>query len=106
MDLSSGSDFGVHMGILVLAALSTGLVQRSGLALAGPLIAVGLVLVLTLVSDVLSLANIMGSLSFESAGSVLRTLLGELVINLALTLGIRPILNRLVPDESALPAIA
>jgi len=106
MDLSSGSDFGIHTGILVLAALSTGMVRRSGIALIGPLVAIGLVLVLTLVSNGLSLANILGSLSLGSAGTVLATLLGELVINLTLTLGIRPIINRLVPDESALPTIA
>lgn len=106
MDLSSGTDFGMHTGILVLAALSTGLVRRSGLALVGPLIAVGLVLVLTLISDALSLAAIMGSLSIGTSGSVLAIVLGELVLNLALVLGIRPIINRLVPDESALPTIA
>lgn len=106
MDLSSGADFGMHTGILVLAALSTGLVRRSGLALVGPLIAVGLVLVLTLISDALSLAAIMGSLSIGTSGSVLATVLGELVLNLALVLGIRPIINRLVPDESVLPTIA
>lgn len=106
MDLSSGTDFGLHTGILVLAALLAGMVRRSGVALFGPLVAVGLVLIVSLLSAALSLAAIVGSLSLGLTGPVFATLLGELVLNLALTLGIRPIINRLAPDESTLPTIA
>ncbi len=105
MDLASGSDFGRDMGILVLGALSTGLVRRSGLTLTGPLVAVGLVAVMTLAATALSLAGIFDSLSGSLSGRILSTLVGELVLNLVLTLGFRPIINRLVPDESALPTI-
>jgi rod shape-determining protein MreD len=106
MDLSAGSDFGLHTGILVLAALSTGLVRRSGLTLIGPLVAIGLVVVITLVAAAVSLAAIIGSLSIGTTGPILAILLGELVLNLLLTLGVRPIIDRLVPDESVLPTIA
>lgn len=105
MDLASGSDFGRDMGVLVLGALSTGLVRRSGLSLTGPLVAVGLVAVMTLAAAAVSLAGILDALSASLGGRILAILAGELVLNLLLTLGLRPIINRLVPDESALPTI-
>lgn len=105
MDLSSGADFGLHTGILVLAALITGLVRRSGLTLVGPLILIGLVTMMTVLSGAINLTAVLGSLTPGAIGPVIGILTGELVLNLILTLGARPIINWLVADESALPAI-
>lgn len=105
MDMSSGSDFGLHTGLLVLAALSTGLVRRSGFTLTALFVPMALVAAGTLAGDLLSLANILGNVGPRAVATASLILAGELVVNLLVTLGMRPLIERLVPDEAALPQV-
>ena len=105
MDISSGTDFGLHTGLLVVAALATGLVRRSGLTMSGVAVPLGLVTALTVMGALLSLAGVIRVLSARDVAAAFSIVLVELVVNLIIALGLRPVIARLVPDESALPAI-
>lgn len=105
MDLSGGTDFGIHTGILVLAALVTGSVRQAGLALGGPLVPVVLVAIFTVLSGIVSLSGVASSTGFSQMATGLGFVARELVISLVITLGVTPIVHGLVPDESTLPSI-
>lgn len=105
MDLSSGTDFGIHTGILVLAALVTGSVRRAGLSLGGPLLPVLLVAGLTVLAGIVSLGGLISAGGLSELTTGLGYVVRELVINLMVTLGVTPIVHGLVPDESSLPSI-
>jgi rod shape-determining protein MreD len=103
LDLASGADFGLRTGLFVLAALTTGVVRRAGLMLGGPVVAVGLVAIATILETVIILANV--RLVGWPLGYVGRTLGTLLMVNLVLTLILRPLFVWLAPRETTWPTI-
>ncbi len=105
LDVVSGADFGLRTGLFLLAALATGLVRRAGLTLGGPLAAVALVTLATLVQTLVILVNLWSSTTQWPVALILRTLGAQLLLNVVLTLLLRPIFLRLAPREAALPSV-
>ncbi len=99
MDLTSGADFGLRIGLFTLVALVTGLVHRAGLTLSGPLVALVLVAVATVVGDVAILAGLATHSVSWPLGVILGRLGWEIMLNLGLTLGLRPLVRWAVAPE-------
>ena len=105
LDLASGADFGLRMGLFVLVALVAGLVHRAGLTLGGPVVALVLVAVATVVADAAVLAGLVGIATQWPLGLILARLGLEVVLNLGLTLGLSPLVRWALPSEAPLPVI-
>jgi rod shape-determining protein MreD len=106
LDLTSGADFGLRMGIFVLAALVTGLVHRSGLTLAIPVVASVLVVAATVVQAVAVLAGMAGMVTSWPWGIVLGRLGMEVVLNLGLTILLAPLVRWAAPATQEMPGTA
>jgi rod shape-determining protein MreD len=100
LDLVSGANFGLWTGLLVLAALTTGLIHRAGIELAGPTVAVVIVTAGTLLSTLVVLLGLVSSVSAWPVGSLLARLACELLLNLGLTIALRPLVQRMVPGSA------
>ncbi len=98
LDLTSGADFGLRIGLLVLAALVTGLVHRAGLTLAGPAVVMAVVAAGTVVENAAVLAGLAGSGTGWPLGFIVGKLALEVVLNLGLILMMRPLVARLIAD--------
>jgi rod shape-determining protein MreD len=105
LDMASGSDFGLRTGILILVALATGLIHRAGLNSLGPMVALVLVAAGTVVGNIILLASLAGGAASWPVGRLLMTIGLLVVLNLVITLLLRPLVKWLSPEESAWPVI-
>ncbi|HSX02076.1 MAG TPA: hypothetical protein VLI05_02045 [Candidatus Saccharimonadia bacterium] len=105
LDLTSGADFGLRLGLFALVALVTGLVHRAGLNLMGPVVALALVAAATLLGDLVVLANIAGTVGAWPIGELLRRLTVEIMLNLGLTLLLRPLVNWAVASDGGMVSL-
>ena len=103
LDLTSGDGFfGLRICLLALLALAAGLIHRAGLELSGPIMALGLVAVATVVINAAALIGLIGSVSYWPPGLIFRTLALEILLNMGLTLLMRPMIKWTVQTEPAL----
>ena len=105
LDLASGADFGLRTALFVLAALATGLARRAGLTLGGPLVALALVAMGTLIQTLIILADQATHVSHWPVGYLLRVFVVELMLNLILTVMLQPLFMWLAPRAAALPTV-
>ncbi len=105
LDLTSGADFGLRLGLLVLVALITGLVHRAGLTLAGSVVALVLVAAATVVGNLAVLVNLAGTAPHWPVGVILTKLGLEVVLNLSLTLAMRPLVKAVIARDQELLSI-
>ena len=96
VDLASGANFGLWTGTLVLAALAAGLIHRAGIELGGPLVAIVMVAVGTVVMALIVLAGLVNVVSYWPVGSIGGRLAIELVLNLLGTAALRPVVQKIV----------
>ncbi len=90
LDLAGGSNFGLWTGGMVLIALVVGIVHRAGLELDRLLIPLVLVASGTLVISLVILVALVPSVGHWPAAYLTQQLIIELVINLLLTMMLRP----------------
>jgi hypothetical protein len=105
MDLTSGVDFGLRLGLLVLVALATGFVHRAGFAGNGLLVAWGLVTLATLMADVAVLLGLANAPTHWPLGWLAGRILIEVMLNLLGTLLLWPLVNRTVAREAGLTVL-
>jgi rod shape-determining protein MreD len=98
LDLASSTNFGMWTAILVLAALTAGLLRRAGFELAGPIIAIVMVTAGTILSTLVILMGLVTEATSWPVGVIAAKFLSELVINLLLTILARPLIKRLVDN--------
>jgi rod shape-determining protein MreD len=96
-DLSSGANFGLWTGLLVLAALVTGLIHRAGFELNGPIVALTMVFAGTVLETGVILLGLVNSVSSWPVGYLLGHLGLEVMLNLVLTVALRPLIRGVVP---------
>ena len=100
LDLASGANFGLWMGVLVLAALAAGLLRRAGVELAGGTVAGVMVVAGTVLMAVVVLVGLAPTAISWPAGLLVGRLFTELVLNLLLIVILRPLVRRVVPSAS------
>jgi rod shape-determining protein MreD len=98
LDLTSGANLGMWTGMLVLAALVTGLLHRGGVETGGPLIPAIIVTVGTVLVPLIVLTGLVSVVVDWPVGSLLGRFATELVLNLGLMMLVRPLVRRLVPN--------
>ncbi len=103
LDLTSGDDFGLRLGLLVLVALACGMVHRAGWSLGGPAVALALTAAATLLAQVTVLAGLAGVAVRWPLDVIATTLWWELALNLMLVMLLRPLVRWTLPGESGLP---
>ena len=96
VDLASGTNFGLWSGVLVLAALVTGMVHRAGIELQGPVVALVMVAAGTLLMTLMILAGVANAVSYWPVGNLAERFFAELVLNLLLTVALRPLVRLVV----------
>lgn len=101
LDLSSGANLGMWTGVLVLAALVTGLLHRGGVETGGPLVPAVMVAAGTLLVSLIVLTGLINVASSWPVGSLLGRFACELVLNLGLMMLVRPLVRWLVPQSAA-----
>ena len=89
IDLASGANFGLWTGVLVLAALASGAVQRAGIELMGGLVAGVMVAAGTLLMTLVVLAGLVNTVGEWPVGALVARFGVELVLNLLITVGLR-----------------
>ncbi len=97
LDLSSGANLGLWTGVLILAALVTGLLHRAGVETDGPLVPGAIVIAGTLIMPVVILAGLANTVSQWPVGLLLQRFVLELMLNLILMVMVRPLIRRLAP---------
>jgi cell shape-determining protein MreD len=100
LDLTSGADFGLRLGLLVVLALATGLVHRAGLNVSGVTMALALVALATFIADAAVLAGLAGAISNWPLGHIVADMGLEIMLNLGLTLGLRPLVAWAAAESS------
>jgi hypothetical protein len=101
VDLASGANFGLWTGVLVVAALTAGLLRRAGVELAGPAVGMVMVAVGTVVMSVVILAGLVNVVGAWPIGALAGRITTELVLNLILMAGLRPVVRIAVHNVSA-----
>jgi rod shape-determining protein MreD len=100
VDLASGANFGLWTAVLVLAAVVTGLVHRAGFELvttaATAIVAAG-----TLLMALVVLSGLAPVVSHWPWGGLLLMVATELVLNLILTIVLRPLVRMLAGGVQA-----
>jgi len=96
LDLASGSNFGLWTGVMVLIALAVGVMHRAGLELDRVFVAFGLVAVGTLVITSVIWTALVPSVAHWPVADLAGRLTIELVINLVLTMMLRPLVRLLL----------
>ncbi|HVQ45061.1 MAG TPA: hypothetical protein VMT30_08975 [Candidatus Saccharimonadia bacterium] len=99
LDLASGANFGLWTGIFMLVALASGMLHRAGIELEQvpvALVMVGMGTILIALVIWIGLARGTGHWSLGTWGG---RLVVELVINLTLTILLRPVVRMLVGGE-------
>jgi cell shape-determining protein MreD len=100
LDLASGSDFGLYIGLYMIVGLSAGFIHRAGLNGYGPFMGIGLVLGATLLQDIVILGGLARIARSWPLGQITAQLLVEMLINALLVALVQPILRLLLPDEA------
>lgn len=93
LDLTSGVDFGLRLGLLVVVALVASMVHRSGLTLTGPIVAWGVVVVATIVHSLVVWIGVANMVVDWPLGVLLAKLGLEIMINLGLTWLVMPVVQ-------------
>ena len=106
LDLSSGADFGLRTGLFLIMALTAGLVQRSGLNVSGPIVALILVALGTVLQTVAIIVSVASSVASWQYGYVVSHLAIELMINLSLVVVLHPLIRWLVAEPSEIMSVA
>jgi hypothetical protein len=101
LDLASGVNFGLWTAVLVLAALVAGLVQRAGIEPGGGAVAVAMVAAGTVVMAAVIWLGMANTVAHWPVGWMLTRLGLELVLNLMVTLALRPTVRWMVGGLSA-----
>ena len=96
-DMASGANFGLWTGLLVLAALVTGLIHRAGFELSGPIVALIMVFGGTLLETGVILLGIVNVVSHWPVGYLVGHFGLAAMLNLFLTVALRPLIRGLVP---------
>ncbi|HUD11300.1 MAG TPA: hypothetical protein VMS08_02740 [Candidatus Saccharimonadia bacterium] len=96
-DMASSANFGLWTGLLVLAALVTGLLHRAGLELSGPVVAAIMIAAGTLLETAVILLGLVNVVQSWPVASLLGRFGAELVLNLLLMLAVRPLIRLVVP---------
>ncbi len=103
LDLASGANFGLWTGVLVLVALTMGLLHRAGVELGGGVVALVMVAVGTLLMTLVILAGLVNVTSHWPVAALSARFGLELLLNLLLTVTLRPLARWLVSGPG-LPA--
>jgi rod shape-determining protein MreD len=98
LDLASGANFGLWTGTFVLVALVTGLLHRAGIEAGGAMVALVTVAAGTIIMAIVILSGLIASAHSWPIGTVALKLLTEIVLNLSLTLALRPLIRFLLPN--------
>lgn len=98
LDLSSGTNLGLWTGVLVLAALVTGVVHRSGIESDGPLVPSVIVAGGTCLVPLVVLSGLVTVVARWPIGLLGARLMTELVLNLVIMLALRPLVRRVTPS--------
>lgn len=98
LDLASGANFGLWTGTLVLTALASGMLHRAGIE---PGVGVSCVMVVvgTLLMTAIILAGLVNVVVQWPKGALIGRFMIELVINLTVTVALRPLMRWLVPGS-------
>ncbi|MBW4061849.1 hypothetical protein HJC99_04745 [Candidatus Saccharibacteria bacterium] len=97
LDLVSGANFGLYVALFTVVALAAGYIHRAGLNWVGPSMAIGLVIVATLVQNFIILGGLLRVTSSWPLGYVLGQTGLELILNTFLVLVLRPLVQWLLP---------
>jgi rod shape-determining protein MreD len=100
LDLVSGANFGLWTGTLIVAALTTGLIHRAGIELIGPVVAIVMVSVGTFVMTMVILLSLANTVSHWPVAWLLGQFATEIVLNLILTVALRPLVKALVTGSN------
>jgi hypothetical protein len=92
----------LRLGLLVLVALATGFVHRAGLAGNGFLVALVMVALATILSDLVVLVGLVNATTHWPVGLLIGKTLIEVMLNLVGTLLLRPLVIRTATREAGL----
>lgn len=101
MDFGSSADFGLWTGLLVVTALVTGLLHRAGVELESVMWSLVLVAGGTILVSVVILVGIADSAGRWQWGVVIWRLVAQLVLNMLLTVMLRPLVRWTERDPGA-----
>ena len=104
MDFGSSADFGLWTGLLVVTALVTGLLHRAGVELESVMWSLVLVAGGTMLVSVVILVGIADSIERWQWGVVIWRLVAQLILNLVLTLALRPLVRWAEHDPGGFPS--
>lgn len=99
LDLVSGGNFGLWMGVLVLEVLVAALVRQAGIEIHGLLVPAVMVVAGTLLFDLIVLGSLVGVVSNWPIGQVMMQTLAEILLNLLVMVLLRPLIRRSVIPE-------
>lgn len=106
LDLTSGADFGLRLGLFVLVALTTGFVHRAGLQAGSVALALAMAAVGTVVADVTVLLGLLrGTVGHWPIGNLIGTTLLEIMLNLGGTLVLAPVIRWATAGKDVLPGL-
>jgi rod shape-determining protein MreD len=107
LDLTSGADFGLRLGLLILTALATGFVHRAGLQAGGSVVALAVVAVATVVAHLTILAGLLAQDGFAQWpwGFLIGTLTLEIMLNLLIAMALWPLVKMVTPGTAQLPEV-
>jgi cell shape-determining protein MreD len=105
LDLSSGANLGLWTGLLVLAAIVTGMLHRAGIETDRLLVPVAMVTVGSMIMPLVILTGLANVVQHWPFGALAGRFAIELVLNLAIMMVLKPVVRRVVPNSPAeLPA--
>ncbi len=105
LDIGSGANVGMWIGFLVVAAVSGGLVHRSGIETDRWWVPAVMIVVGTVVLTMVVLISMGNVVAHWPVGYLGRRLVAEVVLNIALMMVLRPVVRRLVPGQSDLTEV-
>jgi rod shape-determining protein MreD len=101
LDLVSGTNFGLYVALYTVIALAAGYIHRAGLNWAGPLMAMSLVLVATLIQNIVILGGLVRTAAVWPMGHILAQLVTEIILNIIIVLALRPLVQWLSPKMTS-----
>jgi hypothetical protein len=100
LDLVSGGDFGLYVGLFTVVALTAGFVHRAGFGLGETVMSLALVLAGTLLQDLVVLGGLVRVAVSWPIRQLLLDLSYEMVLNALFVLLLRPLVAWLIPPTS------
>ena len=100
LDLVSGADFGLYVGLFSVVALTAGYIHRAGLNWVGPTMVIGLVTVATMVQDVMILGGLVRVAGSWPIGHLAMSLILEILLNSFVATSLRPLVRWLLPAST------